>query len=72
MSWKWFDAKNARFADQYDRYPIDVARQVRRGVPAQYAVDFLVDIEANYMGLGVRETTRGRAQALVAAIRQYD
>ncbi|MEP0963063.1 MAG: hypothetical protein ABJM90_10635 [Paracoccaceae bacterium] len=72
FSGKWSDSKNARFADEYDRYLIDAAHQIRRGVPAQKVVDFLYDIEANYMGLGERETTRERAQALVVAIKHDD
>ena len=69
---KWTDERNKRFAGEYDRYLIDAAHQLRRGVSPEGVVDFLVDIEANYMGLGERETTRDRAQALVSAIRQDD
>ena len=72
FSGKWSDAKNERFADEYDGYLIDAAHQIRRGVPTEGVVDFLVDVEVNRMGLGERTTTRTRASALVSAIKQDD
>lgn len=32
---KWSDDQNQRFADEYDRYLIDAAHQLRRGVPPE-------------------------------------
>jgi hypothetical protein len=72
FSGKWSDAKNERFSDEYDRYLIDAAHQIRRGISTESVVDFLIDIETNAMGLGERKNTRARATALVAAIKQDD
>ena len=72
FSGKWSDARNERFADEYDRYLIDAAHQIRRGASTESVVDFFVDIEVNAMGLSEREDTRARATALVSAIKQDD
>ncbi len=69
---KWSDENNRRFADEYDSYLIDAAHQLRRGKPPEQVVDYLIDVEANHMGLGEQKSTRKRAQAVVKAMRQDD
>ena len=65
---KWDDEDNLSFADEYDRYLISAASQLRRGIPKTEIVNYLVDIEANYMGLGTVFNSYQRAHAVVEAI----
>lgn len=59
------------FADEYDAYLLRVASELRRGWSVVQAVDYLMQIEAEHMGLGVRPTSRVRAEATVSAIQAY-
>jgi len=65
---KWSDEENQGFADEYDSYLISAASQLRQGEPPNQVVSYLVHIEADYMGLGERPTSRIRAAAVVEAI----
>jgi len=65
---KWDEEANRHFADEYDSYLIDAAGQLRRRVPRERVVDYLVRIETQQMGLQENATTRDRAEAVVAAI----
>ena len=56
------------FADEYDNYLLKAAGQLRRGVPEGDVVSYLVDIEANNMGLGAAQGAEARAKEVVAAI----
>jgi hypothetical protein len=66
------DEECLAFADEYDRYLIYAAGQLRSGAPVADVVDYLVQIETEHMGLGERPTSRERVQAVVAAIRDDD
>lgn len=57
-------------ADEYDRYLLRVAGSLQRGEPDVALVDYLVSIETGHMGLVNSPTTRTRAEATVAAIRE--
>ena len=59
------------FADEYDTYLLLVASEMRRDWSVAQAVDYLVQIEAHHMGLGVGATARARAESVVSAIRAY-
>jgi hypothetical protein len=68
FSGRWSDEANQGFADEYDRYLISAAYQLRQGEPCNQVVNYLVHIESDYMGLGEHHTSRERAEAVVAAI----
>ncbi|WP_145635238.1 hypothetical protein [Rhizobium sp. ERR 1071] len=65
---RWEDEECRSFADEYDTYLLNAAEQLRRGVATSTVIAYLVDIEANYMGLGQRPDTHERANSLVGAI----
>ena len=69
---KWDDEDCRGFADEYDRYLINAASDLRTGRSHTEVVGYLIQIEAEYMGLGERSSSRERAQAVVAAIRNDD
>ena len=64
----WSKGENKSFAGEYDSYLISAASQLRRGVTREQVVDYLVQIETDYIGLGADPTTRNRAEAVVTAI----
>jgi len=57
-------------ADEYDTYLLEAAGMVRRGSTDAEAVNYLVAIESDHIGLGIRDNTRTRAEATVKAIRE--
>ena len=59
-------------ADEYDGYLLKAAGMVRNGISDKETVDYLVWAEVGYMGMGVREDTRTRAEATIEAIRADD
>jgi hypothetical protein len=63
---KW---ENSPGPDEYDGYLIRVAGMVRRNEGDDAAADYLVLIESEHMGLGMRADARDRAIATIAAIR---
>ena len=69
---KWDDAANRPFADEYDRYLVSAASQLRSGASHEQIAEYLCEIEAEYMGLGEIPGARQRAMAVVAAISADD
>ncbi len=67
-SGKWHEEKNLPFADEYDHYLVAAALDLKAGAPCQQVVDYLVQIETQYMCLAERADTHDRAKAVVAAI----
>ena len=65
---RWDDEDCRGFADEYDRYLINAAGDLRGGRPDIEVVDYLIQIEAEYMGLGKGIRIRERAQSVVDAI----
>lgn len=65
---KWSDEENRGFADEYDKYLISAASQLRQGDPSDQVVSYLLSVEADYMALGEGPTSRERAEAVVTAI----
>lgn len=57
-------------ADEYDRYLIEVAGGLQTGWTTDEAIEYLVGIECEYIGLGESPKTRPRAEATVKAIRE--
>lgn len=65
---QWSDEADSGFADEYDRYLISAASQLRRGESRSQVVRYLVNVEADHMALGEGPTSQERAEAVVAAI----
>lgn len=65
---KWDDEDCRPFADEYDSYLLQAAGQLRRGAAEEDVESYLVDIEANYMGLRSAQGAAARAREVVAAI----
>ena len=63
------DAENLPFADEYDTYLLHAAGLLRSGAADAEVASFLIDIEANHMGLGEQRDARARAESAVAALR---
>lgn len=66
---RWDGADARPFADEYDGYLIEAAGMLRRGAADREAVDYLVGIEINHMGLTGRPGSYKRAGLTVAAIK---
>ena len=62
---------NQPFADEYDRYLIEVASRLRRDGGIEDEVDYLVDVETRHMGMRPKDTTVSRAEATVRTIKAY-
>lgn len=60
------------FAGEYDAYLIDAAGKLRRGTSEEKVIRYLVDIERDYMGLGMQRDTIRRATDVVEAIQASD
>jgi hypothetical protein len=71
IGWRHWDPIGLGAEDEYDTYLLKAAGMVRRGSTDQEAIDYLVAIESEHIGLGVRDDTRTRAEATVKAIREY-
>jgi len=56
------------FADEYDTYLMQAAGRLRRGVPREEVVEYLVWVESDHMGLGTVPAPREPAEKVVAAI----
>jgi hypothetical protein len=65
---KWDDEDCKPFADEYDSYLIQAAGQLRRGIVDVDVAEYLVQIEADHMGLGSGHGALERALLVVAAI----
>jgi len=58
-------------ADEYDGYLLEAAGRLRRGEPTSEVIAYLVETETGHIGLTLNETTGSRAEATVAAIKDY-
>ena len=58
-------------ADEYDTYLLQLVSRLRGGSSDESAIQYLVTIESEAMGLGATPTARDRAAALVTAVRSY-
>jgi len=57
--------------DEYDTYLMQAAGRLWRGVGEEDVADYLVDVEANYMGGGPSADSRVRANKTVILINDY-
>jgi hypothetical protein len=71
---KGFDGgwENSPAADEYDTYLMKVDGMLQRGEGDDAAVQYLIKIESEYMGMGMNAATQSRAEATIAAIRADD
>ena len=60
--------KGQSFADEYDSYLLRVAGMVRQGQPPENAIEYLIRIQKEQMGLDIAADDIDRAKAVVAAI----
>lgn len=60
--------KGQSFADEYDGYLLRAAGMVRRGQPPENAIEYLMRIQREHMGLEITSDDTDRAKAVVAAI----
>lgn len=58
-------------ADEYDGYLLHLAARLQKGELDERMVDYLVGIETEHMGISLSSSTRSRAVATVAAVREY-
>lgn len=58
-------------ADEYDSYLLHVAARLQNGEAEGPLVDYLVEVETDHMGLTSDASTRPRAVATVASVREY-
>ena len=59
------------FANEYDSYLLEAAGRLQDDEALEGVVEFLVEIERDQMGLGLRATSRQRAEATATAILAY-
>ena len=59
------------FADEYDGYLLQAAGRLRRDWKEADAVEYLMRMETEHMGLRITPTTRLRAEATAKAILAY-
>ena len=64
----WDDVDNSSFAGEYDSYLISAASQLGGGALPKDVIEYLVQIEIEYMGLGEDPSTKQRAKSLVGAM----
>jgi RNAse (barnase) inhibitor barstar len=57
--------------DEYDSYLLQVMTMIGQERPRDEAIDYLIAIESEHMGLGLADSTRDRAETTVDAIRAY-
>ena len=69
---KWDDEANRSFADEYDRYLVSAASQLRRGAGRAQVAEYLCHIETEYMGLSENPDAYQRALEVVEAISADD
>ncbi|WP_109315411.1 hypothetical protein [Pseudovibrio ascidiaceicola] len=58
------------FADEYDTYLMQAEAQLRQGASENEIISYLIDIERDYMGMGMQQDTARRATCTVRKIRQ--
>ncbi|NNM72507.1 hypothetical protein [Enterovirga aerilata] len=59
------------FADEYDRYLLKAAGDLRRGGALEDAVRYLLEVEREHMGLGPGPGQEARAEATARSIQRY-
>ena len=57
--------------DEYGTYLMQAAGRLWRGVSEKDVADYLVDVEANYMGMGPSTDSQARANKTVILISDY-
>ncbi len=57
--------------DEYDSYLLQAAGRLWNGMSEDEVTDYLVSIEAEYMGLGHAPGVRQRAREVVSALSEY-
>jgi hypothetical protein len=62
------DWREQSFIDEYDAYLLHAAFRLSGGWSVEQAVAYLIEVEAETMGLGLRLTSRKRAEATIQAI----
>lgn len=65
---EWGDCANRSFADEYDQYLIAAASKLRKGVPREEVVAYLLRVEKDSIGTSENATAYARAVAVVDAI----
>ena len=63
--------RDSQVADEYDAYLLHIVSLLRRRASESECVQYLEKIEADHMGMGVRNDARHRAAQTVRAIAQY-
>ncbi len=63
------DWRNFNFADEYDTYLVKVAGMLRNGAPIGDAIEYLVRMETEHMGLTEVPGVRERAELVVNSIK---
>ncbi len=58
-------------ASEYDRYLLEVVGRLVRGTGEAEAIDYLILVESDYMGMETSARTADRAAATVRSIRAY-
>jgi hypothetical protein len=58
------------YADEYDNYLLKVASDLHRGGSIQGAVEYLLVIEREHMGLAIRPGQEDKAKATARAIQR--
>jgi hypothetical protein len=64
--------KNSGAAEEYDSYLVKAAGMVRHNEGDEAAVQYLISVETDHIGIERRADTQSRAAATVAAIRADD
>ena len=57
-------------ADEYDSYLLKVASDLRRGASVEGAIEYLLNVEREHMGLGIQPGQEDRAEATALAIQR--
>ena len=63
--------QGSSWADEYDAYLLEAISLLRSGRGLAHCADYLVKIEAEYIGLGIRADTVQRATDTVTALNKY-
>lgn len=61
--------KMSAIGDEYDDYLLKAARLIRHEEVDETVVQYLVSVESQELGMGIRPDARSRAEATIAAIR---
>ncbi|QUS58792.1 hypothetical protein [Pseudovibrio brasiliensis] len=58
------------FADEYDTYLMQAVARLRQGASENEVISYLIDIERDYMGIGMQQGTTSRATRTVRRIQK--